>query len=541
MLALEFDRFGIDSVVLEPRTTVHDNRPRAKTTNARTMTLLRRLGLADRLRAAAPLPTSYSEDVAFCTSLVGHELRRFRHAFQLHADRWELQPEAGQQVAQPVVEEVLRTAVRGARRAGLFTGISLRDLRNVDGDDNTRAVARVEDESGAVREIPCGYLVGADGGASAVRRSLGIRLEGGSAARPNLNAVFRSPDLAGKVALEPAVQYWVVGQQAQGMIGRMDLDDTWWTILQGVDVAPERTPELVRALVGADISLDVIETDAWTARMLLAPSYQRGGVFLVGDAAHLNPPWGGHGFNTCIGDAVNLAWKLAAVESGWGTRRLLDTYQEERRPVAERTIRDAATNGKALAYDFIDPRLDDDGREGEDARARAHVSLGVKESEFLSLGLVLGYHYAGSSLITPDGTRPPAEDPVHYAPSAAPGCLLPHAWLADGRSLYDLLGGGFTLLLDGGDSRSAEGWDEVAARAEAAGIPLAVRTVGDFDAADAGELWGAPGVLVRPDQHVAWRGNAPSAALEALRRAVGLPGAGQSGSDQPAPVGSLTI
>lgn len=531
VLALELDRRGIASVVVEPRVVIDHHRPRAKTTNARTMTLLRSLGLAGELRAAAPLPVSYSEDVAFCTSLVGHELRRFQHAFQLHEERYELQPEGGQQVSQPVVEEVLRAAVARSTHAALYTGITVQDARagglDVGAEPDVRALAQVADVSGAVREISCGWLVGADGGSSAVRRSLGIRLEGGSAARSNLNVVFRSPDLAAQVALDPAVQYWVVGQQAAGMIGRMDLQDTWWTILQGVDTecTPEEVEALVKALVGTEFSMEIIQTDPWTARMLLAPSYGRDGILLVGDAAHLNPPWGGHGFNTCVGDAVNLAWKLAAVVQGWGGTDLLDSYEQERRPVAQRMIREAAANGKALAYDFVDAHLDDDGQQGEAARARAHEALQVKEGEFLSLGLVLGYTYAGSALNTTDGTQPPAEDPVRYTPSASPGCLLPHAWLNDGRSLYDLLGEEFTLLVDEDASRrlgAGRPWAEVASRARRAGIPVAVRTVGPLEGGVRPEkAWEAPCVLVRPDQHVAWRGDSPSTALEAVHRAAG--------------------
>lgn len=531
IMALELNRRGIASVVVDPRNVIDHHRPRAKTTNARTMTLLRRLGLADELRAAAPLPVSYSEDVAFCTSLVGHELRRFHHAFQLYAQRWDLQPESGQQVAQPVVEEVLRAAVAHSTHAALYTGITVQDVRatnpDTGADPAVRAVAQVADESGAVREISCGWLIGADGGSSVVRRSLGIRLEGGSAARSNLNVVFRSPDLAAEVALDPAVQYWVVGQQAAGMIGRMDLQDTWWTILQGVDTecTQEEAETLVKALVGVDFSMEVVETDPWTARMLLAPSYGRDGIFLVGDAAHLNPPWGGHGFNTCVGDAVNLAWKLAAVEQGWGSEELLDSYEQERRPIAQRMIREAAANGKALAYDFVDAHLDDDGPQGEAARARAHEALQVKEGEFLSLGLVLGYTYTGSRLNTADGTQPPAEDPVHYTPSASPGCLLPHTWLADGRSLYDLLGEGFTLLVDEDASRrpgAGRPWAEVASSARRAGIPVTVQTVTHLEGgARPEQAWGAPCVLVRPDQHVAWRGDSPMAALEAVHRAAG--------------------
>ena len=156
-------------------------------------------------------------------------------------------------------------------------------------------------------------------------------------------------------------------------------------------MSPSTPTALVRSLVGAEVDLEVIATDPWTARMLLAPGYGRDGVFLVGDAAHLNPPWGGHGFNTCIGDAANLAWKIAAALEGWGGPALLGSYELERRPVAERTIRDAAANGQALAYHFADPALGSGGAAGEAARLQAKEALAVKQSEFDSLGLVLGY------------------------------------------------------------------------------------------------------------------------------------------------------
>jgi hypothetical protein len=201
--------------------------------------------------------------------------------------------------------------------------------------------------------------------------------------------------------------------------------------------------------VGADIDVDVIATDPWTARMLLAPSYGTDNVFLVGDAAHQNPPWGGHGFNTCIGDAANLAWKIAAAFEGWAGPGLLESYGPERRPVADRTIRDAAANGKALAYHFADAALTAVGVEGEAARAGAHDALAVKQSEFDSLGLVLGYSYSESPLVAPDGAPVPAEDPIRYVPTASPGALLPHAWLDGTTSLYDVLGPGFSLLVDG--------------------------------------------------------------------------------------------
>jgi hypothetical protein len=312
------------------------------------------------------------------------------------------------------------------------------------------------------------------------------------------------------------------------MVGRLDLGNTWWAIIQGVDGTGSAGAEsLVRSLVGADVDVEIIATDPWTARMLLAPDYGQHRVFLVGDAAHLNPPWGGHGFNTCIGDAANLAWKIAAALGHWAGPALPGSYALERRPVAARTIRDAAANGQALAYHFADPALGLDGAAGDTARQAAQAALAVKQSEFDSLGLVLGYGYASSPLVVPDGLPVPAEHPVSYVPSASPGSLLPHAWLDESTSLYDLLGTGFTLLVDRerlAGRAAGEAYAAVRAAAAVHGIPVDVVAVGpDREGTAMSAHWQADAVLVRPDQHIAWRGADPAQAAAAIGVAAGWP------------------
>lgn len=505
--ALDLTRRGIDCLVVEPREQVDPFRPRAKTTNARTMTLLRALGVADRLRAASPLTADYSEDVVFATGVAGHELRRFRHAFQLYRDGFAHAPEIGQQVPQPVVEEVLRAAVAELPGDRLRLG-----LRVVSVEDPADPVVTVADASGAQRRIRADYVVAADGGASAVRKSLGIPLQGSSAPRPNVNVVFRSRELADRVTLGDAVQYWIVGP-VSGMLGRLDLDERWWAIVQGVDPEQGADPaDLVRALAGVDVDVEVLGSDPWTARMLLAESYGRGRVFLVGDAAHLNPPWGGHGFNTCVVDALNLTWKLAEVLQGRAGSALLDSYAAERRPAAARMIETAAANGTALAYSFVVPGLADDGPAGDAARAEVGERLAVKDAEFHAEGIVFGYTYADSPIVVPDGTRPPPDDPVVHHPSACPGGILPHLWLSDGRSVYDALGPRFTLL-------AARDLPDGATSGDLGDCAVVELPEADRDAAL--RAWERPFVLVRPDGHVAWRGEHPDQVADALRRSLG--------------------
>ncbi|WP_370181665.1 FAD-dependent oxidoreductase [Rhodococcus wratislaviensis] len=518
--ALELAHHGVASLVVEPRVDVDAERPRAKTTNARTMTHLRRWGLADEVRAASPLPVEWAQDIVFCSTLLGHEITRFENGFQLDVATPTLAPERGQQAPQPVVETVLRKAVQRSELATLQLGARVTSLEDL-ADGTVRATV---EGPGQTRTVVADYVLGCDGGASIVRESIGARFEGTSGERPNLSILFRAPGLAERVPFDGAVHHWVMAPGAAGIVGRLDLSDTWWAIVQGVDVRDEDVDAtaLVHSLIGEPVPVEIVATDPWVARMLLSDSYRKGRVFLVGDAAHLNPPWGGHGYNTCIGDAVNVAWKIAATLHGWAGPQLLDSYEAERRPVAARTIAEAGAQEKALAHHFSTVEIGQDGPAAEEARRRTAEALAVKKSEFHSLGLVLGYAYTDSPVIVPDGSTPPAEDPVEYVPTACPGALLPHAWWGDGRSLYDVLGPEYTLVvLDAaGSSWHTAELDALTAKAAELGVPLTVLRLPDTDGS-LGGLFGAPFVLVRPDQHVAWRGGDLASAEKAIDIAAG--------------------
>ena len=380
--AAELGLRGIGCVVIEPRADVSHSRPRAKTTSIRTMEHLRRWGAAAGLRAAAPLPVSWSQRVTFCESLAGGRITDFEHAFGLTTERDDRFAEPGQQVPQPVVEEVLRGHVRSLPAVDLRLGHTVQDLAQQ--DDGVTVTVR--DAGGAGYQIGARYVLGCDGASGVVREQIGARYIGYSDPRPNFNVVFRAPSL--DTHLGPAVQYWVVGGAAPGLIGRLDLAGTWWAIFPGIDAAygAAHTSELITALAGGPVEHEVLACDPWTARMLIADRFADRRVFLVGESAHVNPPWGGHGFNTCVGDAVNIAWKIAAVEHGWAAPGLLGSYEPERRGVVEQTVASAAANLSSLAGDL--PR-------DEAAIQRA------KRAEFYSLGLVLGYTYAGSPAIQP--------------------------------------------------------------------------------------------------------------------------------------------
>ncbi|HMG61745.1 MAG TPA: FAD-dependent monooxygenase, partial [Streptosporangiaceae bacterium] len=246
--------------------------------------------------------------------------------------------------------------------------------------------------------------------------------------------------------------------------------------------------ELITGLIGAPAEHEVLATDPWTARMLIADTFAAGRVFLAGESAHVNPPWGGHGFNTSVGDAVNIAWKIAAVEQGWAAPDLLASYDPERRGVVEQTVASAASHLGHLAGDLP---------------ADAAAIQRAKYPEFHSLGLVLGYSYAGSPAVQPAARARPPGDLSRFTPAADPGARLPHAWLPDGSSLYDHLGRGLTLVGPARGRPAAVA--ALTARAAHRGIPLALREP------PPGYPWGTDFLLVRPDQHIAWRSDDPAA------------------------------
>ncbi len=501
--AIELGRQGVSCLILEPRTSISHLKPRAKTTSVRTMEYFRRWGITERIREVAPLKVAWSQEVVFCTSLLGHEVTRFHDCFGLSPQPADLSPESGQQIAQPLIEEVLREAVSELPSCHLALGWTLQAIEQ----DEHRISAIILNADGEQRQIVSDYALGCDGARSVVRAAMGARYEGQSDPRPNLGIVFRAPGLFEQQPHGPAVQYWVLKPGSSGLMGRMDMQDRWWAIVNGVHVNADPL-ELIAGLVGGEVKAQVLATDPWTARMLLVDRYRNRRMFLLGDAAHLNPPWGGHGFNTGIGDAVNLGWKLAARLNGWGGDTLLESYEVERRPIAEQTILEASANMKVLAPELSNLEMAGDDLAGLQARQAAAKTIQVsKDREFHSLTLVLGYSYISSPVIVNDRIAPAAPDPEQreYQPTANPGARLPHVWMSDGRSLYDQLGEGLSLL-------RFDGHADVASFLEAAnnaGIPLRVIELHELlPESQRLERYGEPLVLVRPDQHVAWRGAA---------------------------------
>ncbi len=510
-LAIELGQRGVPCLVVERNDRVGYS-PRAKTTNVRTREHLRRWGIADTLRQASPIPPDYPPSVVFATRMNGPALARFENAFNGSRVRNDLYSEEAQWVPQYTLEEVLRA------HASSLPGVEVAfdtELRRIEQSGAGVTSGAVHLPSGTMRQVRSAYLVGADGGRSFVRRALGIAMAGESAVAKNYSIIFRAPGLAARHAHGPAIMYWMVNADVPGLLGPMDQHGLWFfmatKLANDVDPASVDPVELIRRGTGlADLAVEIVHTDPWVAHSLIADAYSNGRIFLAGDACHLHPPFGGFGMNMGIGDAVDLGWKLAAVLQGWGGAKLLDSYEQERRPVHERTIRESGVNYATLGNQLVRPFLEQGGPEGDATRREVGEAIqATKGREFYTLGLVLGARYDKSPVVVPDGTEPPPEHFAAYVPSACPGSLAPHAWMSDGSSLYDHFGPGLTLLAtgDGADRPRLAGHDGVdALTREAArrGVPLTLLTPGEPGLRT---RYQARFALIRPDQYVAWRGD----------------------------------
>jgi 2-polyprenyl-6-methoxyphenol hydroxylase-like FAD-dependent oxidoreductase len=379
--------------------------------------------------------------------------------------------------------------------------------------DGVRATLR-DSLTGVTRTLSADYLVGADGGASMVRETLGIAMSGNPALTYTTNVVFRCADFPSLHNKGKAYRFIFIGPEG-----------LWLTIvaINGADRfrmsivgSPEKITHseadiraaLTRAM-GRDFDYEILSVMHWVRRELVADRYGAGRVFIAGDAAHLMSPTGAFGMNTGIGDVVDLGWKLEAVVRGWGGKELLRSYQAERRPVGLRNVAQASNNlGRMLATrkNLPGPEVFRPGALGDAARKTYGAWFTeAMQHEWFSNGIMLGYCYDGSLIIWPDGTPAPPDDPRNYRQSARPGARAPHVWLADGQSTLDLFGRGFTLLRLGPDAPDTTPLELAARRC---GAPLRCIALADPKVLAAYER---RLVLVRPDGHVAWRGDAAPA------------------------------
>ncbi|MDH7797650.1 MULTISPECIES: FAD-dependent oxidoreductase [unclassified Beijerinckia] len=500
--AIELGQRGVSCIVLERNDRVGYS-PRAKTTHSRTREHLRRWGIAKNLLEASPFGADYPSDVVFATRLSGHVITRFENAFACAPERQDIYSEHAQWIPQYKLEAVLHAHL------ATLDSVTLRfNCRFDTATQDERGVRVVfTDEAGHSKTINARYLIGADGAGSNLRRLMGIEMRGERDLSTNTIVICRAPGLVDRVKLPRAIMYWLVNPDVPGNMAPMDVDDIWAFSTQRHITTEAEAKALINAVSGIEVDAEILRIDHWTAHALIADRYRDRNFFLIGDACHLHPPYGGFGMNMGIGDGIDLGWKMAALLQGWGGEVLLESYEIERRQVHELVIAEAATNQKTTSKNLVVASVEDEGPAGEAVRAEVNSRIvETKSREFRTLGVVLGARYATSPIVIADGSLPPPWDSAIYTPNAVPGSRAPHLWLepgtAPGASLFDRFGPDYTLLvLNSAAEADAEKFVESAVRI---GVPVTKFSV---HRPEAQALYEKPLVLIRPDQHVAWRGD----------------------------------
>lgn len=528
MLAIELGCRGVNCVVLE-EDAQDPQFPKANATSSRTMEHYRRRGFADRVRSLG-LTSEHPQDIVYCTRLASTELTRFRIPSRAQAvlrssfgdygeESWPT-PELPHRGQQMYIEPVLREQAESYPSVSVRLGWRATEVHL----EGSHARVIVADTLTSDRlELRCRYVVGCDGPRSLVRKTCGISYVGRSNEDRDffggqmLSVYFRSSDLYGVIGKEKAWQYWAVNGEQRALLVAIDGVDRFLLCIQ---LKAGQLPEAVDyrqaglLAVGAPFEMNVIGVAPWLAGYtLVAERFSNSRAFIAGDAAHLFTPSGGMGYNTSIDDVVNLGWKLSAVIQGWAPEELLRSYEEERKPIAERNTAFARTMADSIGHVPLGPDLEKATPEGERARRALGDALSIHvRKEFNIPGLQLGLNYHGSSIVADTATPSPPDDANHYVPSGIPGSRAPHIWL-DGNSIFDLFGRDFTFLCF--DEGSVDEWHRAA---KDLGLPLTVLRCADRQARS---LYGADCALIRPDHHVAWRGPASASARGVLARAIG--------------------
>lgn len=493
-LALDLEQRGVRCLVVEPGDGGAAT-PEVSPIGPRSMELFRRWGVADKIRSSE-FPGARPADIAWVTQVGGHEIHRFeRFTHDAHT------PEPEQLCPVDWLLPVLQTAV-GAHPSG-----PIRFHHRLDGftQDADGVTARVTDLSaGRTRPVRTRYLVGTIGPCSLVRSACGIGMTAGFDSKFLRGIVFRAPQLAGGLAARGhrlALTYFLL--QPTGMrfpLQAMDGEGTF-KLTVGGEVGAIDAATLVRDAIAFETPIEVLSDEQSSVPHLVAERYRAGRVFLIGDAAHTLSPPGGFGRNIGIADAADLGWKLAAAQAGWAGAGLLDSYDAERRPVALEGLEAAGIAMRGRGVDSVSTKLRDDTEDG--VLARTELGLQLAESvarwDIDAPEVHFGHGYR-SSLVVGDEAKMIAP----WRPSSDPGFRAAHAWLRPGVSTLDVFGEGFVLLCFRWHERVAD----VERAFERRGVPLRVVRCTDERVA---ELYRRPFVLVRPDDHVAWRGTEPPA------------------------------
>ena len=487
-LAIELGLRGIDCTMVERGDGVL-RVPKMSSVSARGMEFCRRWGIADEVRYAVWSKT-HPLDFVYVSTMVGDELARLSiPSYAEREGKMDYSPEGAGSCPQIYFDPILAATAKSIPK---ITVRYLTRLGPFDQDDRGVRARLVDSESGAESTITADYLVGCDGAGGTVRRQLGIPLDGPGRIATSVNVFFRSP------------QFAEMHDKGWAHIYRFFDDDGCWAELIAIDgkemwrlsVFHDPEPDLtgrayLRKLAGRDFDYEIIDVSPWERRDTLARSYRSGRALIAGDAAHQMSPTAGAGMHTGMCEAYNLAWKIAAMYEGWGGPKLLDSYEAECRPLAGEYVELSTSMFNAIsalpgAAGFGDMAAADH------AWPRRLTPPNQRKAQIV---------FNDSPICIPDGS-PPLEGEALIAPSARPGTRAPHCWLADGRSTLDLFGEGFVLLNFSTEDAVAE---PLRAAAAERGLPLEVVDIDDEGAA---AIYEKCLVLVRPDGHVSWRGDA---------------------------------
>jgi 2-polyprenyl-6-methoxyphenol hydroxylase-like FAD-dependent oxidoreductase len=498
-LAADLGWRGIDCVVVEQGdgTIYH---PRANTVNSRTMEFCRRWGIAKEVKESGA-PPDFPPTIVYATSLQGYEICRIERPTHGGHAPLPTTPERSQRCNQIWFDPILR------RLAGGFPSVELRyncrfQSFEREGDGVVATVHNAA--SGQSERIAARYLIDCSGGHSGVGKTLGVKQEGRPVLSYHLNIFLNIKELWDRHDKGKAAFYFFVDRSGDyGSLIEIDGNELWRIGVHGEDYRDEPSDAQVRSAIarciGTSIPYDIISARRWTCRDLVADRFQSPPIFLAGDSVHQHAPSGGFGMNTGMGDAVDLGWKLAGAVAGWGDSGLLESYEAERRPVAQRNVGEATDNVTRTTDPALIELIEEPTPAGAAARRQiADDIVKNRAKTFISDGIALGYRYE-SPIVIPDGTPPPRDSVMEYQQTSRPGSRAPHAALTEGKSTIDLFGRGFVLLRLGQDAPDPS---SLVAAAKQRGVPLEVVTIGDPKIV---QLYERPLVLVRPDGHVAWR------------------------------------
>ncbi len=509
-LAIDLGLRGVRCVVIEQK-DAPQFLPKMERCNARTMEIYRRMGIVERVRAAG-LPAHCPMDIFIVLSLVEQPLVHHVHPSVAEAKariaRCEdmSEPlEPYQLISQYTLEPLLKSVAESLPSVTVRYGCELIDFLA-----DAHAVNAQVRSGGTTSTIQAAYMVGCDGGGSLVRRRLDIALAGEANIQELRQGLYYCEDLYERIPIGKGRHYHVVDAEGSFLIVQ---DSTRHFTLHAVVASDAEMATTFERVVAMPLAYDMLHVGQWRMNLLLADRYRQGRVFLAGDAVHLVIPTGGLGMNTGVGDAIDLAWKLAATLQGWGGPDLLASYEIERRPVGERNVAASgfAARGRRNWRKLYRP----DMREPSGAAARAELARVAdieqrKATEMI--GAELGYCYAGSPLIAGEAGEGPAPEFMRYVPTTWPGARLPHVWLDDGSAIQDRIGygHGYTLLRLGRTRSDTRALEQAFA---AVGAPFRILDIPDRRPRD---LYGYDLLLLRPDLHIAWRGNTPPAEPERL-------------------------